>query len=225
MTCPDANVIAAFTRGELAGAARVEIETHLDGCDACDELVAELARIEVPGETLRSWLAGPRSDAVALCGRLFEAAIARHRGGEVVGSLSLERTVIGDPAITLGGDEVVAPEQLRGSPATRASDQFVVAAVAWELLTATPAHRGATAGAREIAMASVPEPPRDHRERARLAVLARALDPDPARRWATVDELRSRFERPIEATRRQRARWAVLAIASVAVIAWWLIRR
>jgi anti-sigma factor RsiW len=40
MGCPDANLIAAFVSGTLDPARAEQLAGHLDGCAACDELVA-----------------------------------------------------------------------------------------------------------------------------------------------------------------------------------------
>ncbi len=43
--CPDETTIASFTQGELPTAQASALEAHLDACEACGLLVAELARI------------------------------------------------------------------------------------------------------------------------------------------------------------------------------------
>ncbi|MBX7078254.1 MAG: tetratricopeptide repeat protein [Nannocystaceae bacterium] len=45
MECPEENVVVDFVRGEVDEPLRVAIERHLDGCPACMQVVAELARI------------------------------------------------------------------------------------------------------------------------------------------------------------------------------------
>jgi tetratricopeptide (TPR) repeat protein/tRNA A-37 threonylcarbamoyl transferase component Bud32 len=45
MPCPDENVLAALARDELPAAERATIEAHIDACDACSEVVAELMRL------------------------------------------------------------------------------------------------------------------------------------------------------------------------------------
>jgi hypothetical protein len=47
--CPDDNLLAQLADGALAGAARDEVERHLDDCPACGEVVAELAWQIAPG--------------------------------------------------------------------------------------------------------------------------------------------------------------------------------
>ncbi|MCX4247019.1 protein kinase domain-containing protein [Paraliomyxa miuraensis] len=43
--CPDEAIIAAFARGELSSSQAEELELHLDACEGCALVVAELARI------------------------------------------------------------------------------------------------------------------------------------------------------------------------------------
>jgi eukaryotic-like serine/threonine-protein kinase len=43
--CPDEATIAAFAQGELSAEQAAALEVHLDACDACAQVVAELARI------------------------------------------------------------------------------------------------------------------------------------------------------------------------------------
>ncbi len=45
MECPEENIFVDFVRGELAKPERARLETHLDGCDACSMVVAEMARL------------------------------------------------------------------------------------------------------------------------------------------------------------------------------------
>ncbi len=45
MSCPDENALAELARNELPVADRAAIEAHLDTCDACSEVVAELMRL------------------------------------------------------------------------------------------------------------------------------------------------------------------------------------
>jgi len=45
MPCPDENVLTALARDELPAAERTTIEAHIDACEACSEVVAELMRL------------------------------------------------------------------------------------------------------------------------------------------------------------------------------------
>ena len=44
--CIESNVLAAYIDGRLDSSARRGIELHLAGCDRCDELVAEVRRLQ-----------------------------------------------------------------------------------------------------------------------------------------------------------------------------------
>ena len=65
------------------------------------------------------------------------------------------------------------------------------------------------------AMRERPALPR--RQRALFAVLARGLDPDPARRWPDVDALSAALDRAARRARRA-AVWRAARIAAVATI-------
>ena len=45
MTCPDENVLGELARGDMDPDKRAEVEAHLDECEDCSDVVAELARI------------------------------------------------------------------------------------------------------------------------------------------------------------------------------------
>ncbi len=45
MECPEENVFVDFVRGELSKLERATVEAHLDTCDACSMVVAEMARL------------------------------------------------------------------------------------------------------------------------------------------------------------------------------------
>jgi serine/threonine protein kinase len=49
MPCPDPNLIAELAAGALAGEERASVEHHLDGCEPCRQVVAELQRELAPG--------------------------------------------------------------------------------------------------------------------------------------------------------------------------------
>ena len=46
MDCPEENELVDFLRGELDDQTRDEVEAHLDGCELCSAVVAELAKFE-----------------------------------------------------------------------------------------------------------------------------------------------------------------------------------
>jgi len=61
--CPDEATIAAFAQGELAPAEAAALEVHLDACEPCGRVVAELARIFEDPPSEPAVAAGGRSDA------------------------------------------------------------------------------------------------------------------------------------------------------------------
>ena len=98
---------------------------------------------------------------------------------------------------TVGKIEYMAPETMRFGTATPASDLFSIAAVIFE---AVSGHRLVTARNAEEALDAWQQfdPTRDVPRRVSLAdggaMLVRALDQDPARRWASAD----RFLREVQ---------------------------
>ena len=121
-----------------------------------------------------------------------------------------------DSAI-LGTPMYMAYEQLRGAPATHKSDQYALCVAIWEALTGTLPFTGPTLNAVGIAMRGRPRIPTHHREIFR--VLARGLDPDPAKRWRSVEVMlaaldgRARDKRPRQ---RMRALWLAVGAAGAA---------
>jgi serine/threonine-protein kinase len=111
----------------------------------------------------------------------------------------------GEPALTATGELVgtlryVAPEQLRGAPATTASDVHALAAVTYEMLAGRPAYDAATpvalveAHSRSVEpILSIP-PALDHAVR-------RALAPDPADRPADAAAFAAEIEAAMAANR------------------------
>jgi len=91
----------------------------------------------------------------------------------------------------LGTPRYMAPEQLRGERADARADQFGFAVALYESLYGAPPFRGATVGelARSITN-NVPPAPAGSRAPASVRrALLRALAPDPARRFASIDAL------------------------------------
>jgi serine/threonine protein kinase len=99
---------------------------------------------------------------------------------------ALEDTAITRSGIVLGSLPYIAPEALQGGETGPAADVYSVGLIAYEALTGTKARREGTVP--EVTHRAVNEPPPDLRAarsdlpQAAADVVARALDPDPARR-------------------------------------------
>jgi len=94
------------------------------------------------------------------------------------------------PGNWIGTVEYLAPEQIRGEPATAASDRYALAAMAYELLTGRPPFAGRDRDATLAAHLGEPPPPAA-RLRPELSpevdsALARGLAKDPAARHASA---------------------------------------
>jgi serine/threonine protein kinase len=185
------------------------------------------------GRTLRQWrseAARSTEDVLAVAAQLLDAVAALHRAGAVHGRISPDHVFVDDAGhVMLGAysrdvaktSGYVAPE-LIDPAATRSpdGDQFAVSAVLWEALTGSRPFVGATAGALAVVMATPPElPPTGNR--LVLALLARGLAHDPARRWPGVDALRVALATPPSATRR----WmpAIVALLAAVALAYFLL--
>ena len=90
----------------------------------------------------------------------------------------------------LGTPAYMAPEQWRGDAVTPATDQFAFSVALWEALAGERPFRGPTVEALRDAILRGPGPLDESRIPRRLRpVLRRGLDPDPARRWPSVNAL------------------------------------
>lgn len=105
-------------------------------------------------------------------------------------SVTTTGAVIGTPVY-------MAPEQLRGEPATPRSDVYALGVLAYELLSGAPPFAGRAPYA--VMLAQIDEQPEPVHQRrdgvpaaASLAV-GRALEKDPDRRFATAGEFASQF--------------------------------
>ncbi len=175
--------------------------------------VIYLVREYVPGSSLRARLQerGPASApetvriGVAALGALAEA----HERGVLHLALDPDDVIVNDggtvcligfgigaavaasrpqEASALLGDEHLAPEQLAGTSTDERTDVYAVASLLFELLTGD-APRGRTS-ARTV-RADLP--------RALDRVLARALDPDPERRFPSARAFADALERSVDA--------------------------
>ena len=127
----------------------------------------------------------------------------------------------------VGTVEYLSPEQALGRELDQRSDLYSAGVMLYEMLTgALPFHRDspiATALARLTEAAPDPRAARPEAPAWLAAVLARLLEADPARRYATAAEVLRDLEGksgPVRASRRRRTRTTVLAtIAATAVVA------
>jgi len=102
------------------------------------------------------------------------------------------------PGTTLGSVHYFSPEQARGEPATAASDVYALGIVLFECLTGQRPFSGD--GAAAVAMARLQGPPprpsdvRSSVPPALDAIVARAMAPDPAARFASAASMASALE-------------------------------
>ena len=113
----------------------------------------------------------------------------------------------------LGTPAYMAPEQWQGGAITRATDQFAFCVALWEALSGERPYRGPTFDDLKRQVTSGPAAldasriPRQVR-----GLLRRGLDPDPAKRWPSMDALLERLQRA------RRRPGVALAITGGAVI-------
>ncbi len=121
--------------------------------------------------------------------------------------LTVSGSVLGTPAY-------MAPEQWAGGEVTPATDQFGYCVALWEALTGERPYRGPTvedlkkqvaAGPQALDASKVPRRVR--------TILRRGLDPDPSKRWRSMDELLQRLARV------EHRPWMVFAAIGAALIA------
>ena len=206
----------AFTRAlalearRVAGLSERGIACLLDTGE--QDGVIYLVREYAPGSSLRDRLdtEGPAtpSELVRIGVAALRALAEAHDRGVLHLALDLDDVIVGDDdrvclidfgigaavassrpgeAATLLGDEYLAPEQAAGAEPDARTDVFAVASLLFELLTSEPP-RGRTC-ARTVR----PDVPR-----ALDRVLARALDPDPERRFPDARAFADALARSVE---------------------------
>jgi Protein kinase domain len=174
--------------------------------------VIYLVREYAPGSSLRERLdtAGPAtpSEAVRIGVAALRALAGAHDRGVFHLALDLDDVIVGDDgrvclidfgigaaiassrpgeATTLLGDEHLAPEQAAGAETDARTDVYAVASLLFELLTGEPP-QGRT----------YPRTVRPSVPRALDRVLARALDPDPERRFPDAHAFADALARSVE---------------------------
>jgi tetratricopeptide (TPR) repeat protein/tRNA A-37 threonylcarbamoyl transferase component Bud32 len=127
----------------------------------------------------------------------------------------IERTGDDDPIVTQPGAGTpiyMAPEQHLGSSVDARADQYAFCVALWEAIAGRPPFAGARASALlEAKLAGVGDRRPARCSRAVVGVLRRGLQPEPAHRFRTMDELVAALERA--GTRRV----GVMSVAAAAI--------
>ncbi|MBS1965173.1 MAG: PQQ-binding-like beta-propeller repeat protein [Chloroflexi bacterium SZAS-1] len=212
----------------------------------------------VPGDSLRQLLAEgplPPHRTLAILAQIADALEYAHSVGVVhrdvkpsnilvsagdqavlidfgLAELTEDLTVTGDSA-QLGTPHYMSPEQAAGEPASGWSDQYALAAVAYEMFAGTPPFPGRTAAA--VVHAHIYEQaPAVTEQRPALpaalnAVLQRGLAKQPAARYPAPTAFVAALQSAFDAPNRQRARpwyWllagfaAIVALSTLALVLW-----
>ncbi len=141
-----------------------------------------------------------------------DTAEAEAPGGAVTGDV----TQTGATGAVAGTPAYMAPEQHLGGAATPASDQFAFAVSLWECAAGARPFGGATLA--EIATSKLAGPPALPRRDAvpgwLARVVGRALAPDPAARYPSMDALIAALERGLARRRRLALAGAAAVIAA-----------
>ncbi len=137
---------------------------------------------------------------------------------EPSGSRSKADSVLDSPltqtGVLIGTPAYMAPEQFRGAPPDPRTDQFAFCVTAWQMLTGGRPYYGSNleelkkAAGEGVAHVKTTLPP------VVRAALVRGMDPDPAKRWSSMDELLDELEK---ATTPTRPRWMMYAVIGVAI--------
>jgi hypothetical protein len=113
----------------------------------------------------------------------LDTTIPDMSGNTPLGGLTVTGSLLGTPAY-------MAPEQWRGDPVTPATDQFAFSVALWEALAGERPFRGSTLEALRQEIVRGPGALDDSKIPRRLRpVLRRGLDPDPSRRWPSMNAM------------------------------------
>jgi hypothetical protein len=137
--------------------------------------------------------------------------------GDDAGSRSSALVGITITGSLLGTPAYMAPEQWRGGAVSQATDQFAFCVALWEALAGERPFRGESVEALRAEILAGPAALSPARVPRRLrAALLRGLDPQPARRWPSMDALLAAMAR---AERRPLLLAGAIAAAIAAVVA------
>ncbi len=188
------------------------------------------------GPTLRTWAgaepeaARPWPEVVRVIRQLAGGLAAVHAAGLLHRDVKPDNVIVGPDRARLidfglasaasGGDDgagtpaYLAPEVLRGGPASPASDQFALAVTAWEVLHGARPHvaTGDRAATAEAAAAADRARPRRRVPAFVQRALVRALAAEPGARFPTVTDLAAALD---PTPRRRRRVAALVAVAAI----------
>jgi serine/threonine-protein kinase len=178
------------------------------------------------GETMPSRSAGPPAAAGGLDETLADGAGAAPVPGPAPGSAA-DATASRKAAAAyqthagqlLGTPLYMAPEQLEGAPPDERSEVFSVGVLAYEILAGVPPYTATTMDVLVRQVTQDPPPPLPDVPGSIEAIVMRALEKDPARRFATMSELAG----AVAAERKRRfapaaRRWPLAVAAAVLVL-------
>jgi serine/threonine-protein kinase len=143
--------------------------------------------------------------------RLTDFGIA-HRDGD--------ETAATGTGMLVGTLRYIAPEQLRGEPATPASDLFALGAVTYEMLAGRPAFAATTPVALVEAQHELPAPI-ESVPAALDAAVRTALSPEPSARQKTVAAFAEQLRAAIDVPAEPDARTEVVAAPTAGIGAMW----
>ena len=134
-------------------------------------------------------------------------AMPSRPGATPLPTITATGSVVGTPAY-------MAPEQWTGEPVGPPADQFSYCIAVWEALTGERPFRAATIDAQAHAVAAGPDGLDTSALPRRLRpILLRGLDPDPKKRWPSMDALLAALDRA------QPRPWIAIAAGGVAMLA------
>jgi hypothetical protein len=169
-----------------------------------------------------------RQDEIVGAGPLAAASSTTMR------KVALDQTLVtgGDSYQThagslLGTPLYMAPEQLAGDPPDERSEVFSLGVLAYEVIAGKPPYSADTLDDLFRQIATVPAPPLPGVPAAVSAIVARALEKDPARRWPSMAALRDALA---HARRPRNWKWPLVAAGAALLLAgggaaWWLAHR